>query len=112
MIEHLLDRTVQHKAREDDGTTDAYGNLVPKFAAAAAVAAIFYLEDGSEQDGGDRDAAVHRARMILSPTVTVTAYDRFVVDGQTWEVDGPPVMQRTILGDHHIELRLRWVEGA
>lgn len=106
----LFTQTAQHYVRSDTAT-DSYGNVVPGFDAPVDISGRLEIDTGSEEDT-DRESAVHKATWYCQPTVDIHHLDRLVIDGNTWQVDGPPSVARSPRGAHHLEVRLRWVEGA
>jgi hypothetical protein len=107
---HLLTDRVAI-VRRSEGVRDRFGEEQPTWAPPVYVAARVEWEPGSE-DRTDADAVVQTRRVILEAGAVVEALDRVLVDGDTWEVDGPPLKHSYPNGQHHIEARLRLVTGA
>lgn len=63
------------------------------------------------EEGALREAEISTWHLTVYPNFDVQAHDRIVIDGQTFEVDGPPRPAWTPRGHHHTEVTLRIVEG-
>ena len=111
MLDHLLTQTVELAAPEGSGTDD-FGETVAAWGPWVPARGRLEVELGDESDGGDRDSSVHTARLFLPATADIGPRHRVRADGIVWEVDGPPARHRTPAASHHVEARLRWVEGA
>jgi hypothetical protein len=111
----LMTQTVDVVRRSDDAL-DSFGDVTVTWAPPVPVRARVEVETSSvpasESDGGDRDAQDHRRRLLCPADTAIGPYDRVVVDGQIFEVNGPPVIHRVPSGQHHLEAQLRWVQGA
>lgn len=110
----LLTQTVSIVTAGNATTVDAEGN--PARAAAATTTSAARLErevslaDRAETSGGPVES-MSKWLLLLPPTAVLGQRDQVVADGVTYEVDGPPVVQRTPSGPHHIEARLRLVSS-
>jgi hypothetical protein len=94
-------------------TTDRYGNTVYDYGAAAtrtSVAAWIDQASASEETPNGRDVMVGDWKLITNDT-DVDAADRIEWDSVAYELDGPAWPVHTPAGLHHIEARLRRVEG-
>jgi hypothetical protein len=92
-----------------DGTVDEYGDTSTTFSAGTSY--LGRLEQRSAQEVTDgRDTMVSDWVLYLQPDATVAGRDR-VVDmyGRTFEVVGPPIMQRSPRAAHHLQVNLRHV---
>lgn len=107
----LLAQTVTVHAFEE-GAEDRYGNTGDGWAdPGVAYPARLTQVSGSEVTIG-RDAQVSEWKLYLEADVELGGRDRVVdEDGRTFEVVGPPLLARTPRGVHHVEARLRYVEG-
>lgn len=98
--------------RRPGAGTDRYGDTGPDWTSATDVDTtgwLAQLDDG--EDFANRDAYTSTWRLFLRPAETLSAGDRVISDGVTFEVDGPPQHARTPTGIHHIEATLRAVVG-
>lgn len=93
---------------EPTTTVNAYGTEVPSFAAGVEVRAFIQPAGGAEALN-DRDAVTTRLTMFTNGPVTARA--RVTWDGDTYEVDGPPLRWDTPSGTTHYQSVLRLVEG-
>lgn len=92
--------------------TDRYGNESLDWSAASSWVTKGWLarvDESEDQDG--RDALISGWRLFLPVGTDVDGRDRVVIDGTTYELDGPPARPWTPDGEHHVECRLRLVEG-
>ena len=109
----LMTRTVQVRRRQPAGP-DAYGNDAPR-ASAVQPDVLGYLEQLSGEEqlvGANTQLATHL--LVLPAGTAIDGHDQVVVDGDVFEVVGPesrPWHPRTGPGEHHVEVRLRYVEG-
>jgi head-tail adaptor len=89
-------------------TAGRYGDLVADWTNATTDSTNVWVDDrgGTEVLDG-RDTAESSVLLYLAATVTIDALDRVEIEGQTYEVDGAPVIARTPEGPHHLEVRLR-----
>jgi head-tail adaptor len=60
---------------------------------------------------GRTTAVITDSVLFLPPETDITERDRVEVDGRTYAIDGVPVKARTPRGVHHLEVKLRAVEG-
>ena len=58
-----------------------------------------------------RDTATGKWRLLMETDNDIEAYDRFLAEGRTFEVDGPPETARSPRGEHHLQVNLYWIEG-
>lgn len=96
-------------------TTDGYGNQVPDWAAATSRTAAAYVRPwtpGDENVDAGRDVS-DRVWQVHTNDSAVTAFDRIVHDGVTYEIDGDPMIRKLAPGGRlgHTKLRLRRVDG-
>jgi hypothetical protein len=98
--------------RASSRTTDRYGNRVPDWSTASRTVTFAWLEPatGKENTTG-RDSQEWEWIMLCPASVELTGRDRVIYGGTTFEVVGPPAIRRTPRGPHHMEARLRYVEG-
>lgn len=105
----LLDQTVTILARDTSGTDD-WGRAVETWPEPGVdVRGRLELATGAEETD-DQDVQTSRWRLFLKPDVTISGRDRVRADGVTYEVDGPPTVQRTPRGPHHLQVSLRAVQ--
>lgn len=92
--------------------TDRYGNTARDWSTATSTAtkAWVHQQTGSEVLDG-RDAQVSGWVCYLPAGTVVDGADRIVWGALTFEVDGPPTRAWTPQGEHHVEARLRHVDG-
>lgn len=100
--------TVQHHA---EGAVDRFNDPTGGFDAGTEYRARLEQSAGDEQST-DRSVQVGEWLLILPRDAVIGGRDRVVADGSTFEVVGPPVVQRTPRGPHHIEARLRLVDAG
>lgn len=105
MWANVLTQTVT-VTRRTTGADDGYGNQAETWGSPADYAARLEHSDGV-QTNGDQVVATSRFLLILPADAVIAAGDRVTDDdGNTYDVDGPPVRQRTPRGVHHVEARL------
>jgi head-tail adaptor len=105
VISSLLTQTVTVTTRTT-GVADDYGNVAESWGSPVEYRARLEQQDGVETQG-DQLVVTSRFLLILPASAVITAGDRVTdEDGNTFEVDGPPIKQRTPRGVHHIEARL------
>jgi hypothetical protein len=101
----LLTQTVTVTTRAT-GAADVYGNPAETWGSPVEYRARLEQQDGVETQG-DQLVTTSRYLLVLPAEAVLTAGDRVTdEDGNTFEVDGPPIKQRTPRGVHHIEARL------
>lgn len=108
----LLTQTVDIVTAGTTTVTDDEGNATRAAAGTVNVPARIEREQSLADNAETSDgpvAAVTKWLLIVGPEVTIGMHDQVVSEGVTFEVDGPPVVQRTPAGVHHIEARLRLV---
>lgn len=89
---------------------DIYGDEQPAFVQ-VNVRALVQQASASEDDV-DRETRVTEYTVFLEPDVTISAKDRVILAGGTQcEVIGDPDVVADGIGPHHIEARIRSVEG-
>lgn len=94
-------------------TVDDYGNTVQTWAAPAARTAAAYVRPApASEDIADRDAVTAQWQ-VHTNDLAVSALNRVVYDGVTYEVDGQPLTWKTLPGGRtgHTKLLLRRVDG-
>lgn len=64
-----------------------------------------------DEDTPGRDARITGTVLVLPADTDVLATDRVSIDGQVYDVDGPPNRPWTPDGEHHVLVQLRLVEG-
>jgi head-tail adaptor len=106
----LLTQTVTVQTRST-GVADDYGNLAQTWSVGTDYDARLEQQDGTEA-AGDQLVVTSNYLLILPADAVISAGDRVTdEDGNTYEVIGPPVKQRTPRGVHHIEARLTSTEA-
>lgn len=94
--------------------TDRYGNVTKDWTnstrtdTAGWVGAFSGFEYGADQG---REAAFQTWTVYLPTGVTVSQEDRIETGTDTFEVDGPVVELWSPRGGHHLEARIRKVDG-
>lgn len=92
--------------------TDRYGNTIVDWSAPASrTANAWVVQTGSIEELIGRDSTTTVAVVLLAPSDPITSKDRVQVEGVTYEVDGVPDAMNGRNGVHHIQVRLRDVEG-
>lgn len=107
MIEALLTQPITIET-VTDSTPDRYGH--PTAAVTASTVINGHVQQSSaHEDLDDRQVTEEAANCFLPADATITERDRVIVDGTTWQVDGPPrhVFDPMTVSTHHIEVRLR-----
>lgn len=109
-LANLLTRTVT--ILTPGTTTDRYNNIVADWTAPTERSArAWFAQQTSTEDHTQRDAQVTEGTATFAPDVGLSASDRVVVDGATYEVVGVPNVAWTPRGPHHVEAHLRAVVG-
>lgn len=110
MLNQLLTQTVTVTSRAV-GAVDDYGNPAETWGNPTDYQARLEHSDSVESNG-DQLVVTSRYLLVLPADAIVGAGDRVTdEDGTTYEVDGPPIKQRTPRGVHHIEARLTLSEA-
>lgn len=92
--------------------TDRYGNVAADWSNASSRQVMAWVnQTGSTEDLINRDSTTTVGICYLPPGDPIAATDRIQVNGRTFQVDGQPNTADTPRGVHHIEVRLRDVEG-
>lgn len=94
--------------------TDAYGDTATSWATPTSVAVkgwLAQLEETEPSGPGRALVTVVRDVLRLPIGTPITAGNRVVIDGITYDVDGPPRRVWTPRGAHHLRVNLRAVEG-
>lgn len=92
---------------------DRYGNTTLDYGPAAAhtpIRAWIEQAGATEPLSDGRDPAVS-SWLLITNHLDIAARDRIEQDGRVLEVDGPPALVHTPAGVHHLEARLKSVEG-
>lgn len=106
----LLTQTVA--LLEPAADTDDDGNPVDDWGSATSTDSKGLLQQTSAIEVTlGRDTVISDWLLFLPADAAVDAVARVVVDGSTFEVVGRPDLVRTPRGVHHVEVRLRLVEG-
>lgn len=94
-------------------TTDRYGATIKNWATATTTATSGWVTQvsGVEDRTDGREAQVGTWVLYLPVDTDVVGGDRVVWESYTFEVDGPPNRAWTPRGEHHVEARLRLIEG-
>jgi hypothetical protein len=95
-------------------TSDGHGNPQPNWASAGRATYKAWLEQTSAVEVTEgRDTVISDWLLVLPASAVINAYDRVEVGpGPTiYEVVGSPFVAPTPRGPHHIEARLRLLEG-
>ena len=108
-MRHLLTQAVVVQTRVEGAEND-FGNPTVTW---TDTEYLGRLEQSTGREHNDsRAAQVGEWLLFLLADAVIDGNSRVVADGLTFEVIGPPAVQRTTRGEHHIEARLRHVEGA
>lgn len=92
--------------------TDGYGNQVPDWAAAEALALPARVQQTSQsEDVADRDQQQAGYVVFLPAVADVTGSDRLDWHGRILELTGPPAAVAAYRTVHHVEARAREVTG-
>ena len=102
----ILWRTVELH-RVTSGPKDRYGVVTYVEGAAESVPAYFEVTETVESAGTDRERR-ETALLVLWPDVDPKARDVVDVDGERWQIDGPPRTLDALLAGapHHTEATL------
>jgi hypothetical protein len=101
-------------------TTDAYGNTAPDWSSPASRTAAAYVrpQSTSVRPSGDEHVEVgrdvsERSFQVHTNDAAVTAFERVVYAGVTYDVDGEPLVWASPPGGRlgHTKLQLRRVDG-
>lgn len=92
--------------------TDGYGDTTLDWTSPTSESSNGWLAQQSSSDSLDGRNATTTALVLDLPAGTpITAQDRVVIDGVTYEVSAGPMSAWTPRGEHHIECQLRLVRG-
>jgi len=93
-------------------TRDRYGNAGTDWDTATRTDTPAWIEPTGASENDDQRSGQRAVwRLIVPVGVDITGRDRIEYQGETFEIDGPPLTLRTPRGPHHVEAVLRWVEG-
>jgi hypothetical protein len=94
-------------------STDRYGASVKDWGAATTTVTTGWLAQASALEVNDlgREGQESFWTLTLPEGTDILGGDRVTVDSTTYEVDGPPNHAWTPRGEHHVEARLKLVEG-
>jgi head-tail adaptor len=93
-------------------TTDRYGNRVADWTATTRTTTYGWIEQTAASENAiNRDGQAAEWLLLCRADVEISGSDRIEYSGLTFEVIGPPAIRRTPRGNHHQEVRLRWVNG-
>lgn len=97
----------------DDDAEDEYGNPQSSWSEAKVRKSTGWLEQvGERENTDDRNTQVTEWLLVISdPETELGGRDRVRINGVTYEVIGPPNAQHTPRGRHHLEAKLRLVDG-
>ena len=107
-LRRMLTQTVGVRRFNPSGL-DEYGNPVESWDPPVSHPARLE-QTGGEEMTTQRNVQIGDWRLFLLPDVAIGGRDRVEADGETFEVVGPPVVQRAPRGAHHIEANLQHVE--
>lgn len=115
-LDTLLAYTVT-VVRMGEVSDDEYGNVISAELSREDYPAWVEPMTGQGRGGGkeetqDRDTQIEDWLLILPANTPITGRDRVEHDGNTFEVIGPPAIRRSPRGVHHVEARIRHIEGA
>jgi head-tail adaptor len=110
-LARLLARTVTIKRA--GSTTDRYGASVKNWNTATTTATTGWLSQASSVEVNDlgREGQESLWTLVLPVDTDILGGDRVTIEGTTYEVDGPPNRAWTPRGEHHVEARLKLVQG-
>lgn len=99
--------------RRAGATTDRYSATIKNWddSTDTDVNGWITQSSGLEDHTDGREAQVGSWVLFLPTGTDILGGDRVVWESYTFEVDGPPQRAWTPRGEHHIEARLRIVEG-
>lgn len=93
-------------------TIDTYENPVLDWPGATRTDVLGRLEQASSVEVTlQRDTVVSDWLLFLHPDVSINPLDRVEADGRVFEVVGAPAPAQAPWGVHHLEVRLRYLEG-
>lgn len=95
------------------GTTESrYGDTVDDWSTATEVDEPGWVQQRSTSDERPgRTAVITEWKCFLESTSAVTSRSRLRWEGRLFEVDGDPYVTSTPAGAHHVEVKLRTVDG-
>lgn len=89
-----------------------YGDRIKDWSAATDTPAMCWFSRITARESLDlREADVARWRCYFAAGTAISTADRVVIDGEEYEVSGPPNRARRPQGHHHVEVELLRVEG-
>ena len=91
-------------------STDRYGNSIATSWTSTVTKGWLDQQTSSEGDGLRRDQDTEWVLFLAADTV-ITGRDRVQVGSDVYEVAGNPNRAWTPAGEHHVEARLRRVDG-
>lgn len=91
-------------------STDAYNNEVLTYTDLASIRSWLQQDTRTEPHTDGRDPLV-QTMLLVTNEEDIRGRDRYVQDGITYEVEGPPEKVYTPSGFHHSEATLRVVTG-
>lgn len=110
-LTRLLVHTVT--IRRPGTTTDRYGATVKDWATATDTDVDGWVAQTSAIEVNDlgREGEHSDWTLVVPVDTDLLAGDRVIWNDTTFEVDGPPNRAWTPRGEHHVEARLKLVEG-
>lgn len=106
----LLTRTAEVTTRSQTGAADSHGNQA--WVESGPTSYPAYLEQTTEQEITiDRDTQISDHLMVLGPEAVIDGDSSVTIDGQAFQVIGPPLKAYSPRGLHHLEVRLRSITG-
>ncbi len=93
-------------------TIDRYNNSVLDWTSPSETSAKAWVtQTGARENHEQRDAVVDTVLATFPPDTPIGPYDRVVIDGLIYEIDGEPAVRWTPRGPHHLEVQLQAVRG-
>lgn len=111
-IAHLAKRPVTYHRHSTSGK-DAYGNPQDTWTADASTTNVWLEQTQSTEVTANENTQTSDWLLVdPDPAAGLTGRDRVEVDGDMFEVVGPPHVVHTPRGPHHVEARLAHVDPA
>lgn len=95
----------------DEAGEDEFGNRVPGWPGPGVTYPARLTQVSGDEVTIGRDAQVSEWKLYLEADAVIGGRDRVVDGDRVFEVVGPPLLARTPRGVHHVEARLRYIEG-
>jgi hypothetical protein len=95
--------------RETEDGFDDYGNVVKEWDEIYAAMPCRLDERQGSETIENRNTVERVGTLFAEGSYVLSALDRIEIDGDTWEVTGPPVPRQNSVSVHHLEVPVRRV---